>query len=270
MLFFDDYCRCKGRAPMAKFMVYYEGKPLNTYMIDEPVFTIGRLPENTISIPNMGVSRRHVRIEEDYDRKLILSDLNSLNGTTVNGKRVKKVPLHSGDKIVIGKFTIIYEEVIPGTEVSLGQPGAASVALPAQTEPVKGSDTRTFHKPAGLQQNDGGPSEPSQTQKTPAVQEYAVEGRGPMLIETAKHITYQLDKPYMTIGSGESDDIPVNGFMVGEQQAFIEQTGEGLRIGTNKFISKVKINGRTVKSHLVKHKDRIDIGSNTFRYMENG
>jgi pSer/pThr/pTyr-binding forkhead associated (FHA) protein len=41
---------------MAKFMVFYEGKPLNTYIIDEPVITIGRLPENTISIANMGVS----------------------------------------------------------------------------------------------------------------------------------------------------------------------------------------------------------------------
>lgn len=262
----------KGLAPMAKFMVFYEGKPLNTYMIDEPVFTIGRLPENTISIPNMGVSRRHVRIEEDYDRKLILSDLNSLNGTTVNGKRVKKVPLHSGDKIVIGKFTIIYEEVSPGTEVAPGQqPMAASVALPSQPEPAhKGTDTRTFQKPKGAQQYAEGPSEPGLTQKTPAVQEYAVQGTGPMLIETAKHITYMLDKPYMTIGSGESDDIPVAGFMVGEQQAFIEETPEGYRIGSGKMMSKIKINGKTVKSHLFKHKDRIDIGSSTFRFMENG
>jgi hypothetical protein len=260
---------------MAKFMVFYEGKPLNTYMIDEPVFTIGRLPENTISIPNMGVSRRHVRIEEDYDRKLILSDLNSLNGTTVNGKRVKKVPLHSGDKIVIGKFTIIYEEVSPGTEVALGQqPGAASVALPGQGEPVpKSTDTRTYQKPATpprYEEAGPSPAEPSQTQKTPAVQEYAVGGSGPMLIETAKHVTYLLDKPYMTVGSGESDDIPVAGFMVGEQQAFIEETDDGWRIGSAKLMSKLKINGKTVKSHVFRHKDRIDIGSNTFRFMENG
>jgi hypothetical protein len=255
---------------MAKFMVFYEGKPLNTYMIDEPVFTIGRLPENTISIPNMGVSRRHVRIEEDYDRKLILSDLNSLNGTTVNGKRVKKVPLHSGDKIVIGKFTIIYEEVVPGTEVASGQfPGAASVVVPEQAEPVhKGTDTRTFQKPMASSQNLG--EVPGPTQKTPVVQEYSVEHKGPMLIETAKHTTYLLDKPYMTIGSGESDDVPIAGFMVGEQQAFIEEVPEGRRIGTGKMISKIKINGKTIKSHVLKHKDRIDLGSSTFRYMENG
>jgi pSer/pThr/pTyr-binding forkhead associated (FHA) protein len=252
---------------MAKFSVFYEGKPLNTYMIDEPVFTIGRLPENTISIPNMGVSRRHVRIEEDYDRKLILCDLNSLNGTTVNGKRVKKVPLHSGDKIVIGKFTIIYEEVSPGTEAA---PGPQPEALPEPAGPVPQS--APFHQaPADRPPFVPEASEPPrQTQRNPVVQEFSVEGSGPMLIETAKHITYPLDKPYMTIGSGESDDVLVTGFMVGEQQAFIEQTAEGWKIGTGKLMNKMKINGRAIKSHVLRHKDRIDIGSNSFRYMENG
>lgn len=41
---------------MAKFVVFYNGEPLKTYELDEPVVSIGRLPENTISIANMGVS----------------------------------------------------------------------------------------------------------------------------------------------------------------------------------------------------------------------
>jgi len=258
---------------MAKFMVFYEGKPLNTYMIDEPVFTIGRLPENTISIPNMGISRRHVRIEEDFDRKLILSDLNSLNGTLVNGKRVKKVPLHSGDKIIIGKFTIIYEDVSSGAEAAPGiAHAAAAVAVPGvMSEPapmaVEGSDTKSQQKPQSVLA-----SEEGITQKQQVVHDYTVgtTGGGPLLIETAKHLTYLLDKQYMTIGSGESDDVPVAGFMVGEQQAFIEQTPEGFRIGTGRVMSKLKVNGKAVKTQVLRHKDRIDIGSNTFRYMENG
>jgi len=256
---------------MAKFMVFYEGKPLNTYMIDEPVFTIGRLPENTISIPNMGISRRHVRIEEDFDRKLILSDLNSLNGTLVNGKRVKKVPLHSGDKIVIGKFTIIYEEVSPGTE-AVSPASSSAAATPVLMEPAKSappeSDTRHAKMRPPM------PAEEGMTQKQPVVQEYstgaaAPDSSCPVLIETARHETYLLDKPYMTIGSGESDDIPVAGFMVGEQQAFLEQAGGSVTIGTSRMMSKIKINGKTVKSQVLRHKDRIDIGSNTFRFMEN-
>jgi len=262
---------------MVKFMVFYEGKPLNTYVLDEPVITVGRLPENTISIANMGVSRRHLRIEEDFDRKYILTDLNSLNGTTVNGKRVKKVPLHSGDKITIGKFTIIYEEIssVAGAtaDKNIGGPIAAPPVSPMQEEAEeKRSGTRTAKKPIEeppfLPPEEEAPR--GQTQKVRAADSEEAEEKTPMLIDTAKHLTYILDKPYMTLGNGDSDDIPVAGFMVGEQQAFIEETEEGWRISTNKMMGKLKVNGRAVKSHLFRHKDRIDIGSTSFRYMENG
>ena len=96
---------------MLKFVVFYNGEPLKTYELDEPVVSIGRLPENTISIANMGISRRHTKIEEDADHKYVLSDLNSLNGTYVNGKRVKRITLNSGDKITIGKYTILFEQI---------------------------------------------------------------------------------------------------------------------------------------------------------------
>lgn len=263
------------RASMVKFMVFYEGKPLNTYVLDEPVITVGRLPENTISIANMGVSRRHLRIEEDFDRKYILTDLNSLNGTTVNGKRVKKVPLHSSDKITIGKFTIVYEEIasLAGTASDQGiSSSAASPEYSPQEADEKRSDTRTAKKP---------PDEPltlpveeevprGLTQKVRTTVSEEAEEKNPMLIDTAKHLTYILDKPYMTLGSGDSDDIPISGFMVGEQQAFIEQTEDGWRISTSKMMGKLKVNGRAVKSHVFRHKDRIDIGVTSFRYMENG
>jgi pSer/pThr/pTyr-binding forkhead associated (FHA) protein len=268
---------------MVKFMVFYEGKPLNTYVLDEPVITVGRLPENTISIANMGVSRRHIRIEEDFDRKYILTDLNSLNGTTVNGKRVKKAPLHSGDKITIGKFTIIYEEIssVSGTaspEKNTGSPVVAPPEAPSQEADDNRTGTRTARKateepPSSFEEEV--PRAPrGQTQKVLAVDDKEEEGekedKTPMLIDTAKHLTYILDKPYMTIGTGDSDDIPISGFMVGEKQAFIEETEAGWRITINKMLGKLKVNGKQVKEHILRHKDRVDLGSTSFRYMENG
>jgi pSer/pThr/pTyr-binding forkhead associated (FHA) protein len=265
---------------MVKFMVFYEGKPLNTYVLDEPVITVGRLPENTISIANMGVSRRHIRIEEDFDRKYILTDLNSLNGTMVNGKRVKKVPLHSGDKITIGKFTIIYEEISsvsgsPASEKNLGSPVVAPPEAPVQEADDKRSGTRTAKKmteePPPLEEEDVPRAPRGQTQKVQAVEDKEEEEeKTPMLIDTAKHLTYLLDKPYMTLGTGDSDDIPIAGFMVGEKQAFIEETEVGWRICTNKMLGKLKVNGKQVKEHVLHHKDRVDLGSTSFRYMENG
>lgn len=262
---------------MVKFMVFYEGKPLNTYVLDEPVITVGRLPENTISIANMGVSRRHLRIEEDFDRKYILTDLNSLNGTMINGKRVKKVPLHTGDKITIGKFTIIYEEISSVTgaapEKNIGAPVVVPSDIPVQEADDKRSGTRTARKPSEE------PPPPSEEEEVPQGHTQKVQvteadeeedEKTPMLIDTAKHLTYILDKHYMTLGNGDSDDIPVSGFMVSDRQAFIEETDMGWQISTNKMIGKLKVNGRQVKSHILRHKDRVDIGSTSFRYMENG
>jgi|WetSurMetagenome_2_1015567.scaffolds.fasta_scaffold84806_1 pSer/pThr/pTyr-binding forkhead associated (FHA) protein len=264
---------------MVKFMVFYEGKPLNTYVLDEPVITVGRLPENTISIANMGVSRRHLRIEEDFDRKYILTDLNSLNGSMINGKRVKKVPLHTGDKITIGKFTIIYEEIaaVTGAAPTPGKNMSAPVVAPFET-PVQEADdkrsgTRTARKPAEE------PPPPSEEEEVPHGHTQKVQvmvdgeeedDKTPMLIDTAKHLTYMLDKHYMTLGNGDSDDIPVSGFMVGDRHAFIEETDAGWQISTNKMMGKLKVNGRPVKSHVLQHKDRVDIGTTSFRYMENG
>ena len=264
---------------MVKFMVFYEGKPLNTYVLDEPVITVGRLPENTISIANMGVSRRHIRIEEDFDRKYILTDLNSLNGTMVNGKRVKKVPLHSGDKITIGKFTIIYEEIASVTGATAPEKHSTpQVAAPPEEAPVQEADD----KRSGTRTARKAPEEPlpppeeeevprGRTQKVHAVDDNEEEEeKTPMLIDTAKHLTYILDKPYMTLGTGDADDIPIAGFMVGDKQAFIEETEVGWRICTNKMMGKLKVNGRQVKEHILRHKDRVDLGSTSFRYMENG
>ncbi|MCU0609955.1 MAG: FHA domain-containing protein [Chitinispirillaceae bacterium] len=222
---------------MAQFKIFYDGKLQNTYVLDEPVITIGRLPENTIAIPSMGVSRRHVRIEEDADRKLVLTDLHSLNGTLVNGKREKKVPLKSGDAITIGQFTIVYVE---------GNDPAAVVPVPP----------RVASRPLAAEEPRG------QTRTGLAT--------GPVLIDTARHLTYILDKPYMTIGSGPADDIPSVGFMIGEQQAFIEQDSDGWHVATTKVMSKLRVNGQATKTHRLCHKDRIDIGTASFRFMEHG
>lgn len=248
---------------MPKFVVFFNGEPLKTYEIDEPVVTIGRLPENSITIANMGVSRRHVKIEEDTDRRFMLSDLNSLNGTYVNGKRIKRITLSSGDKISIGKYTILYEET---KKSEMEQDSGSYFSMPAsnvtQFNPYY---DRVTEPRMAMPANDiaidvhQGATEESGDKDAHAV-----------LIETNKHVVHKLDKPYMTIGSGESDDIFISGFMIGEGQVSIDKRDNGLYISTKKMMSKIKVNGKNVRSHLLKHKDRIEIGSSTFRFMENG
>lgn len=69
--------------------------------LEQPVITIGRALDNDIRLTSSVVSRHHTRIEADPDGLWIV-DLGSANGTSVNGERVDRQPLRSGDEISLG------------------------------------------------------------------------------------------------------------------------------------------------------------------------
>src|SRR5512137_380248 len=78
---------------------------------DFPLLTteisIGRHQANAVVLEGEDISRKHARItrkDEDY----ILTDLDSHNGTLVNGQIVRSVKLKSGDEIRIGKYRLVF------------------------------------------------------------------------------------------------------------------------------------------------------------------
>ena len=66
---------------------------------------IGRSEECDVRIDNVGVSRQHAVITSSPEATLV-EDLNSANGTLLNGERVKIIALKSGDILQIGKFSL--------------------------------------------------------------------------------------------------------------------------------------------------------------------
>ena len=71
--------------------------------------TIGRSPDSDVFLDDVTVSRRHAVIER-ADDGLYISDLDSLNGTYVNRRRVERQRLSDGDEVQIGKFKLTYLE----------------------------------------------------------------------------------------------------------------------------------------------------------------
>jgi len=71
--------------------------------------TFGRSPEADISIPETRISRIHAEIRP-WDRDLLIKDMNSRNGITVNGVRVEVAVLKAGDVIRIGAREFIVEQ----------------------------------------------------------------------------------------------------------------------------------------------------------------
>jgi pSer/pThr/pTyr-binding forkhead associated (FHA) protein len=246
---------------MIRYTVYFNGEQVKVYDLDEPVVFIGRLPENHIPISNMGISRRHVKIELDPQGGYTLTDLASLNGTLVNGRRLKKVNLCHGDKITIGKYSMTYEDL---------RGGASSPLLDTIIAEIKPEELQRMAQAAGLKVPV--PVTPAAATAPPAAAGTAQAGAaqgGAVFIETSNKIVYKLDRTYLTIGSNEEDDIYAAGFMVGKAYAVVEHRDGGFWLGTQTMMAKIKINGKKTKMHQLEHNDRIEIGSNTFRFMEN-
>ena len=85
---------------MAKLVLIMKNEPRQDYSIDLDVVTIGRGTTNDIMIPVIKVSRQHAKIKEVEDGYLIC-DLESTNGTFVNGIKIKEKLLEDGDEILI-------------------------------------------------------------------------------------------------------------------------------------------------------------------------
>jgi pSer/pThr/pTyr-binding forkhead associated (FHA) protein len=96
---------------MAKIVIRYQNQILGECQLRPGFNTIGRLPAHPLCIENLGISRNHAFILGDVDEKLfILEDLQSLNGTYVNKKRVHKCMLKANDVITIGQHALEYFE----------------------------------------------------------------------------------------------------------------------------------------------------------------
>jgi pSer/pThr/pTyr-binding forkhead associated (FHA) protein len=86
---------------MARLMLSLDGQVLAEYNMNKERYTIGRLPDNDIRIDNPAVSGHHSLIINILNDSF-LEDLNSTNGTYVNGKLIKKHAMQHGDVITVG------------------------------------------------------------------------------------------------------------------------------------------------------------------------
>jgi Protein of unknown function (DUF3662)/FHA domain len=77
-------------------------------VIEGPVMQIGRAPGCDIVLDDRNVSRRHAEIRR-RGPVVVLVDLDSTNGTIVNGRRVREHPLADGDRITLGNSRLTFE-----------------------------------------------------------------------------------------------------------------------------------------------------------------
>jgi predicted component of type VI protein secretion system len=92
---------------MAKLVLSKNGLILSQYFPDKDVFLIGRKAGCDVHIDDAGVSKEHARILS-MGNDQVLEDMNSTNGTYVNGVRIIKHILQSGDVIEVHGYQLKY------------------------------------------------------------------------------------------------------------------------------------------------------------------
>lgn len=104
------------------------------FVFDQRSVLIGRTAECDIVLYDAGVSRKHARIFEEQ-QKLFIEDFGSANGTKINGMRVDRTELRTGDSIELGPVTFVFSLVSTDT---------VALQLPEEppTDPAKSDHTR--------------------------------------------------------------------------------------------------------------------------------
>jgi pSer/pThr/pTyr-binding forkhead associated (FHA) protein len=131
---------------MPKLVLKFESSILQEVPVNAKEVSIGRSPDNAMVIDNPAVSHYHARVFNEEGR-MMLEDFGSLNGTFVNGQRIKMVMLKPGDSVAIGKHTIVVSDSRDLDGFASGN-GASKPAAPKLNETVilDTKERRTFMK----------------------------------------------------------------------------------------------------------------------------
>lgn len=132
---------------MPKMIVSIDEVVIKEVQLTKDKTTLGRRPYNDIVIDNLAVSGEHAVLQMTGG-EVFLEDLNSTNGTYLNGKAIKKQQLQNGDSIEIGKYKIKFvgdgeADNFDKTMVVKARP-AAPPPSPARAAAPSGGDSIGF------------------------------------------------------------------------------------------------------------------------------
>ena len=223
---------------MAKVLLKFKEAVVKEIPLDQDVMTIGRKEENDIVIDNQSVSGRHAKILKEGD-SVFVEDVNSLNGTYVNGQKIFKSELFNGDVILIGVHTM---EMI--------------------SDKTRDTDTKSFAV-RGRSMDETMVIAPGDQKKIIA----SVDKEKPdviggfIIIEgSSDKKDYLLKERVTTVGKDDSAGIRLKGFFAPKVAALVNRRKEGYFI-TPSGGKSIKVNGEEIEHRYdLKDGDIVEVG----------
>ena len=217
---------------MARLLLKYETEVLKEVPIGGRPVNIGRAPDNDIAIDNLAVSNYHARVYPEAGR-LVVEDLDSLNGTFLNGQRVERASVRDGDSILIGKHHVLVDE---SHEAALALDGARKVSAP-KVEETMVLDTRVRRE---MLQQAAAAGERAQVAPSRA--------RIPRLVVLngrTNEKEYHLTSKLTVIGKSEMATVRLRGWFAPRAAAQITKREDGFYLGRGDRVPKV--NGKAIR-----------------------
>jgi len=232
---------------MFRVTMSFGGKPLKKYTFEKEQIAIGRDATCDIVIENIGASRRHAVIEKTPEG-YVLSDLQSHNGTYVNGEKVFHHVLQDNQEFFIGKYAFQFEALEPVVAVApdapLQQSAPARTEMPDMTFRL---DRREIERIVGL----------------------SARGADSQVVQIAPEREKQtliLDKEYAFIGADSGCALRAPGFLAAAKAALLLRTEQGWRlVGISR---KFKVNGKPADDVPLQDGDLLELGSRRYRFCQ--
>lgn len=134
---------------MAKLVILNQGMTGRTFELQIERTTVGRVEDNTFQIADASVSSHHAEILL-RGSDIVIRDLNSTNGTFINGEKISEVALKSGQTLRFGQVELKIDD---GQPASAPAPVSAAPA-PAAAAPKKQSEGATMVMSRGVSLTD--------------------------------------------------------------------------------------------------------------------
>lgn len=210
---------------MARIEMRFNDIAFKEVPLNKPSLTIGRSGKNDIVIDNMAVSRKHARIYREGPR-FIVEDLKSLNGTFVNNKKVSQWILSDQDKILIGKYTLVFiDEDLQPTGDAVG----TSREMAEQTLVLQ---TKKQRELLAKVPESGAEKKPREVRGGVAI---ISGGSGQNDIPLTRRLT--------VAGKGDHADIKLKGLFLGKTVFLISQRPTGFYISSSGGRTATRVNG---------------------------
>jgi len=223
---------------MAKLILKYEAAVLKEVDVGAQPVGIGRAPDNALHVDNLAVSSHHARIFNDGG-KLVVEDMNSLNGTFVNSQRVTRATLKPGDVVTVGKHSIEVRGEAEAIPASATPPAPAKPAPPKLQETMV-LDTKKRRELLAQAMATGGTAPEAPAATPPRV-------RVPWLVviqgKTDQH-EYLLSNKLTVIGKSAMATVRLKGWFAPKVAAQVSKRDDGYYIGTGDKVPKV--NGQPI------------------------